>query len=407
MKKFVIIGAALSGNKGAAGMVAALVQNLHHRHPDARFTLMSYFPEQDRKLNRRPDLEIISGTPLGLIALFPLAVVASLMKRRGRVPDFLKRHPGIKAVSECDLFLDAGGVSFVDGREKFIPFNILWVFAPLALHKPVVKAPQALGPFKNRFNRICARIILPRIDLICARGEKTAEFLRGIGVNNYKPFPDIAFTLKETDIREEVVARYEFPNRGKRLVGISPSQVVCEKCEKKGIDYPGVIARFADRLLSENYDVALLPHSARAGSNKTRNNDLPVLEKIYSHMEKKESVIKIDEEMTPSELRLLIGKFDLFVASRFHAMISALCVKVPTLVLGWSHKYREILKAFDIEDAALDFSRLGDDLLWKSYKDLEKNADSIREKIDHNLAPVIEWSGRFYDEIAPLAGFSG
>ncbi len=407
MKKFVIIGAALSGNKGAAGMVVALIQNLHARHPDARFTLMSYTPWQDRKLNRYPNLSIISGTPLGLILLFPLALIASVMKRSGRVPGFLKRHPGIKAVSECDLFIDAGGVSFVDGREKFIPFNILWVFAPLALGKPIVKASQALGPFRNIFNRICARIILPRIDLICARGEKTAAFLKGIGVHNFKPYPDIAFTLMESDIREEVLARYEFPKGGKRLVGISPSQVVHEKCGKKGIDYPRVMARFADRLLSEGCDVVLLPHSARAGSNQTRNNDLPVLETIYAHMEKREAVIKIDEEMTPSELRVLIGRFDLFIASRFHAMISALCMKVPTLVFGWSHKYREILKEFDIENTALDFSGLDDDVLWKNYKDLEKNTDAIREKIDDNLSSIIEWSGRFYDEIAPLAGFRG
>ena len=31
----------------------------------------------------------------------------------------------VRLLSQCDLLIDLAGVSFIDGREKFLPFNIL------------------------------------------------------------------------------------------------------------------------------------------------------------------------------------------------------------------------------------------------------------------------------------------
>ena len=41
------------------------------------------------------------------------------------------------------------------------------------------------------------------------------------------------------------------------------------------------------------------------------------------------------------------------VTSRFHAMISALVERTPLLVVGWSHKYGEVLAQFGLVDAAM------------------------------------------------------
>ena len=44
------------------------------------------------------------------------------------------------------------------------------------------------------------------------------------------------------------------------------------------------------------------------------------------------------------------------LTSRFHAMISALALGVPPVVIGWSHKYAEVLAEFGIERFAVDFA---------------------------------------------------
>ncbi|MCK4817784.1 polysaccharide pyruvyl transferase family protein, partial [bacterium] len=161
-------------------------------------------------------------------------------------------------------------------------------------------------------------------------------------------------------------------------------------------------AVFIDRLVTNSYDVVLIPHSVRKGTQKTRNNDLPVLKKIFSHICNKEEVFQIREELTPSELRVLIGQLDLFIASRFHAFISALCMEVPTLVFGWSHKYHEVLKDFGLEEYALDYSALTEELIWKKFKELENKADIVRDKINKNLPSVKNRAFEFYDELGYL-----
>jgi len=46
------------------------------------------------------------------------------------------------------------------------------------------------------------------------------------------------------------------------------------------------------------------------------------------------------------------------VTSRFHAMVSGLATCTPTVVLGWSHKYREVLSDFGMVDCGYDANQL-------------------------------------------------
>lgn len=45
----------------------------------------------------------------------------------------------------------------------------------------------------------------------------------------------------------------------------------------------------------------------------------------------------------------------LVITSRSHAMVAALAVGVPPLVVDWSHKYEEMLEIFACESDAVDF----------------------------------------------------
>ena len=94
-------------------------------------------------------------------------------------------------------------------------------------------------------------------------------------------------------------------------------------------------------------------------------------------------------ELNPRELRLLIGKFNLFVGSRFHSMVSSLAMKVPTLVVGWSHKYKEVLEMFNLSKYAFDHKLLTTEKIIKEFNTLEINQRDIREKIDRHLSNVV------------------
>ena len=75
-----------------------------------------------------------------------------------------------------------GGVSFVDGREKYLAFNIACILVPILFRKRIIKYSQALGPFNNPINRFFAKMLLPKINHIIARGKITYCNLKSIGL---------------------------------------------------------------------------------------------------------------------------------------------------------------------------------------------------------------------------------
>jgi polysaccharide pyruvyl transferase WcaK-like protein len=52
----------------------------------------------------------------------------------------------------------------------------------------------------------------------------------------------------------------------------------------------------------------------------------------------------------PLVLKAALGQAAAAVASRFHAVVGCLSQSVPTLAMGWSHKYRELLDDFGVAD---------------------------------------------------------
>jgi polysaccharide pyruvyl transferase WcaK-like protein len=69
-------------------------------------------------------------------------------------------------------------------------------------------------------------------------------------------------------------------------------------------------------------------------------------------------VVGVDADLSAGELRRLIGLGEVLVTSRFHAMISGLSTCTPTVVVGWSHKYREVLDDFGLAEFGMDSSVL-------------------------------------------------
>lgn len=107
----------------------------------------------------------------------------------------------LKTYTNTDLVVDEAGISFVDSR-GFVMNTYAFVCAavPLLVGTPVVKYSQALGTFKNPYNKFLAKWILPKLKLVCARGQKTYDNLMGIGVkDNVKLCADGAFSMEDSE----------------------------------------------------------------------------------------------------------------------------------------------------------------------------------------------------------------
>ena len=401
-----ITAASYSGNKGAAAMLQSSINQLHKLYGSRlNIKLMSVYPGEDRRQVPHDFVRIVPCKPERLLFIaFPLAI---LYRGLGWIPGMkrlLCKNKILRAYSETDLVIDEAGISFVDSRGFVMnTYAFVTMAVPMLMKVPVVKYSQAMGTFKDFWNRFLAKWILPKMKLICARGQGTMDNLAGIGISkNVKLCADGAFTMEDNEtiagLVAEETAKDVFFTTGveNKTVGLSVSSVVDKKCTGQGIDYRGAMVDFIDYLTDNGYKVLIIANAARIKSEKPRNNDLMVGDDIYSRVKNKDSVRWYHKEMDAEEIREYIGRCRLLVASRFHAMIGALQRKCPVLLIGWSHKYQEVLDMFGLGQYAIDFSKLELSSLIEEFKRFEAAEGEIRENIEKNYVSVMDSS---YDNI--------
>lgn len=413
-----ITAASFSGNKGAAAMLQSSIKQLKSRYGERlNLTLMSTYPTADRRIiaempEKYQNIRVVNAKPERLLFLaFPLAVLYSFLRFVPGLGRLLRMNKIIKAYSQTDLVIDEAGISFVDSR-GFVMNTYAFVCAavPMLCGVPVVKYSQALGTFSDPWNRFLARWILPKMKLICARGEITRQNLADIGiVENVRLCADGAFSMPDSSywadrVNELCVSDVFFQGD---IVALSISSVVEKKCRKVGVDYKSCMVQFAERLIAHGYKVLIIANAAREGSVKPRNNDLIICTEVYAAIQDKQNVRWYPREMAPEEIRELVSRCRCLVASRFHAMIGALEKCVPVLLIGWSHKYKEVLDMFSLGEYAADYSSLELSSLWDKFISFSSEFDSIRTQIVQQLPEVresslknIEYIGDVIDGIA-------
>lgn len=403
-----ITGGTICGNRGAESMLTTTIGIIRRDFPDAKFNVFSYYPKKDRSLCRDKDIVILSGKPVALVTRHFLgALLAALIKAfGGKVPgsDFFKIA---RALDESDVLLDIGGITFSDGRFKYLPFNILTIWPAMLMGVPVVKLAQAVGPFHEFFNRLSASLFLKKCRHIFARGEKTAEFLQELGYPAEKTdlVADVAFLYQpefslSLENEERVAALLtKVKDAHKPVIVFSPSILVDTQSKKKGLDYAAKFYELIERLGADRYHFVFIPNASREGSEKKHNNDLLALVEMRKRAE--EGAVSVDAldvidwvdyDINTASIRAIIATADVLVTSRYHAMISGLCLAVPTVVIGWGHKYKETMAYFNLAEYSLDFGAADMDLPGIVQTALDHKKE-IHWQIEQNLVKVQDKSG--------------
>ena len=396
--RFSLIAVTVSGNRGAEAMLATAVGRLRERYPDARFSVYSYYPKKDRALISDPTVTVHSSTPAYLVGvLFPLSILAAPIARlTGKVPRVFPAS--VRDMGASRALIDLAGVSFIDGREKFLPFNILTILPAMLLKTPVFKLAQAMGPFRNPVNRTAARI-LRRCALVVPRGDVTLEHMEQIDfpASRMLPAADVAFLFRDEDslsvegdgeARALAARATSLLEQGHRVVGVCPSAVIAGKAEKEGWDYVGFMARFVTSLLEDGHAVLLFPNATRAGSTKLRNNDLPVIAAIAEQAGTDAHLLAVTGDMNAAALRVVLRACSCAAVSRFHAMVGALSEGVPVAVVGWSHKYLEVMEQFGLGEFVFDYSAHDPQMLREVVNHLIEQRLQHAETIARRLPEV-------------------
>ncbi len=184
----------------------------------------------------------------------------------------------VRDLSRSDALVDLAGVSFIDGREKFLPFNILTIWPAMLMGVPVFKLSQAVGPFRQTLNRRAAGRCSSAAACSCHAGRTTLEHVSELGIPADRRLPGTGHRVLLPRAGLAVgrgcrgghaAAR---PRRGATAAGASsgicPSSVIASKAAKEGWDYVGFLAEVVRTLVADGRLVVLFPNATRADAGR-------------------------------------------------------------------------------------------------------------------------------------------
>ena len=128
--------------------------------------------------------------------------------------------------------------------------------------------------------------------------------------------------------------------------------------------------------------------------------------KVVSKLYKPSQLIVVNED-DPLEIKRIIGTASLVISSRYHGLISGLSQNVPSLATSWSHKYKELLIAYNCEKFFIDdltdkeniLSKVEFLLNVKNRNKIIKNLRSVNLKLEIQVENM--WDNIF-SEICPI-----
>jgi colanic acid/amylovoran biosynthesis protein len=217
------------------------------------------------------------------------------------------------------------------------------------------------------------------------REEITKKYLERVIGHDERIFvaADCAFLLEPANservlkiLQQKCVLKRERP-----LVGVNVSAFLMEQDK----EHLKIMARLIDYIIeSKNAYVILIPHVI--APSEWLCDDRYAARAVFILLKNKQRVILINDDYDSSELKGIIRQCDFFIGSRMHANIAALSQGIPTLAIGWSHKYHGIMKRLGMEKYVCDFSNV-------TFEELKTKVDeifSLRREIREQLTLKVE-----------------
>lgn len=230
--------------------------------------------------------------------------------------------------------------------------------------KPVVFLPQAWGPFTNQSMRQLSAAAINLSNCAYARDKRSYQYmteLEGVDRQKIGIAPDIAYQFEGAS---EANALHVLMENGialkekKNTIGIMPNMQVYLRTEGKGTEnkYVKLLIDLVKYFLSKrNFSIILIPHQVQPIENPDTPDDRFLCDLITAALGNVPDVAFLRGYYSAEILKAVIGQMDLIVGSRYHGIIAALSQMIPAVVLGWSHKYFELLRDVGIEQYIADY----------------------------------------------------
>ena len=360
MVKIAILDTNSSANKGSMGRLEGMIKCLKYTIPGCNITVFHrYFdnnnPEFSRLKNKYMDVvfenhlwfnEKKSFITTGFYFLFN--------SLRFNISNKIKSTKFV----EYDAFVDLNFIEpekLVDNFSLINFVGVLFVLLSLknilSTKRPVVVCSATIGPY-GKFLSTLARRFLNKADLITFRERYSLNYMNKLGVNQPKQVltGDLAF-LKDPPEKKNIFNILKKLNIdiNDSFVGITPAAMVNSHFTEE--DYIKLICELSNFIIEElGYNIIYLANTYQ---------DVYLIEKISKGINQSENIMSFPFEFSAPDTKGIISACDLFICSRFHALVASTSLAIPSIgIVSYSHnKFHGILgEMMQQEDYLIDIN---------------------------------------------------
>lgn len=252
----------------------------------------------------------------------------------------------INKIKSCDTVIDfTGGDSFSDiyGEKRFLILS-LYKYLAIKKKKPLIIAPQTIGPFAKKVNKCIAKKLIKKSFVTMARDDMSAEYAKTALKQDVSSLIDVAFFLP---FDKSAVDLSEDKNK---KVGINVSALLWNGGYNGknqfglSVDYSKFIEETIQKLHEKGYSVYLIPHVIVSENYDSIENDL----KICDFLKEKYSYVTVAPAFNnPVDAKNYISNMDIFLGSRMHATIGGISSKTKTIPVSYSRKFEGLFNTIN------------------------------------------------------------
>jgi len=317
-----------------------------------------------------------------------------IVSRKRLDPRSLGRKPVGNPFRLCDTVIDISGFASSDQWGVKKAQNRLFANRLARLTGcDIIFMPQAWGPFENPAVARRTERLLHLAQLIFARDRFSYEALTRLPNAPRERIhlaPDIAFRFRPSSHEQgkRVLERVGLDPADRPIVGFTPNMRVYERTEGDGPanSYVAMLSSVIDRFLSQtDCAVALITHEI----SDRRDDDRTLCRMLAEMTTAPERVAQIPAQTSAADLKATFGHMQFCVASRYHSLVAAMSMRLPAAVVGWSHKYDELMRSAGTDSWMIDPVRHPDDAGLARILDAWEHRDEIREAFEANV-PTLE-----------------
>lgn len=349
--KIAILGYATKKHKGEQALLVSRISALREVIPEAQFFVFAKYPADEEPIDGVKFVSHLSkpkfASKIDTLRLFTQTLAWAMLGRvTGRNFKGLIKDLRLQTLYRADLVVTLGGDTLTLDYGHFSYFLTMGHYLfPVLLHKPLVIYAEGIGLFHSKVDKLLAKFLLERASLVTLRENISQTNVKSLQLKKLTPYvtADSAFLLEAAPIwRAKAIMKEEgFKGTTDAIVGFSVSRLIsqygfssCKDTHAKYQIFVEVMAQVADYVADRwNATILFVPHVM-----VKEWDDRRVGQDISKIMRNKHRVILLEDDYTAAEMKAVIGRCDLFVGCRMHALIAATSMGIPAIAIAYSQK---------------------------------------------------------------------